>query len=300
MIELPWYTDLIPDEFVLETRMGAVLPPVYPVVAAEKEPQRFWNSHWDWDWKYLDAFHVQKVEDDYRGPALINLDRFPVNEPYWLASPENFSEVPYLDWVRVEGDIAKMVLTDFDEKKPYGYNSMLLISISGIHFGSYCGPLVENFLFSNLPWASDKSYYHVNAWVHRWARWSKLIFNRHPDIWDPYELKKMIADGDHSFYMFCTDIWRDYVIDLWYDGTDEEVQYAMETVRLLDEENDSSAQFLTIWDDLAIAFFYPDQTNKMISRMYDLLPNPHNLILDMHDDKGMEFYRAKARKRDRR
>jgi hypothetical protein len=299
MIELPWFTDLIPEEFVLETRMGAVLPPVYPVVAGEKEPQRFWNSHWDWDWRYLDAFHVQKGEDIW-GPAVINLDRFPVNEPYWLAHLDSFGEAPPLTWVQVEGEIAKMVLTDFIKKEPFKYHTLLLISSSGKHFGSYRGPFVDDYLFSNSPWAKDLSYYNGNARVHRWAKWSKVIFERHPDIWDPYGFEKIMAYEDDSFFSFCVEVWRDYVFDKWYSGTDEEVLHAMETVRLLDEGNDSDAQYLTIWDDLAIEFFRSEKTTKFIERMYKLLDDPMDLDIDLTTSEGMKMYREKARKRDQR
>lgn len=294
---MAWFTEFIPEEFVLESRLGQVLPPVFPLVKGEGNLERFWNVHFDWDWRYLAEFQVQKLHD-FWGSHSINLDRFPVDEQYWLASYDNFYEVAAVDWVLVDGDIAKMVLGDFDRQDSWKKKSLLLISITGNHFGSYDGVFANYFLISNTIWASTKSYYQVEAWTHRWGRWSILIFERHPDIWEPHSFEDLIKNGDDSFYLFCTDIWRDYVFDRWHDGTDEEVLYAMETVELLDRENDSSAQFLTIWDDLAIAFFRSPTTTPFIKRMYKLLDNPMDLWLDMHDEAAMDLYRREARRRD--
>lgn len=295
-----WYTTLIPDEFILSEWSDGWNPPVLPVTQNKK--QKLWGGEqaFDWDWRYMPEFQVHKIMVDWEKKS-ISIDRFPRQERYWLAIGKRADDRESDKWVLVEGEIAAMILHDAHQNDDFTWDyTLLFIAESGNHYGSYLGHWASDFLLSNSPWASKQFYGDLHAWTHTWKQWETIVFERHPDCWDGYGMNKILADADNSFYAFCRNLWRDYVIDLWHEGTDKEVKHAMKTVEILDAKFGGDEQFLTIWDDLAIAFYYPDQTNTMISRMYDLLPNPTDLFLDMHDEKGMEINRAKTRKRDRR
>lgn len=279
------FGELIPGEYILDQRKG-VGAPVVPIGAWKQEGGFVRYSKWDWEWISVEEFW--RFEDVFEGLDAIGKSELVGKNPVWVAAGE-FEERAEMDWFLLDWDILLLLMDDLWWNDIWEWKSSphYIISHDGSFFASHGGAFSGKSFFVSKNIRGGERY--------AWGDYFVFVLTRHP----AHNWEKAIQEelASPSAYMFFAYAWRDYIFQTLEFGTEAEIYFVFESIRKLDDMGYySSHQGLTVWDDLAIAFF-GDHPPKWIRKLWQFL-DPFELWMDMAEYDSMRELQQKTKKRD--
>jgi hypothetical protein len=285
-----WPSGLIPDEFILEQRQVPLEENGEDSFLAQQGIRILattlsWRK--EFDWTQLPKCYVCN-DGALFDPALQEVLRSDRNE-VWMAA--YFSDQRgAVRWVRLPVEAAVLALSDIALMIPWETPDTLLVISANAQVRLSWSPSKKDhvFLCSHRVTAADLEV--------ELPQWVRIIMGRHEHtairLW-------VIEHLDHlSFYLFCCDEWKDFVFHAFIQGNSEEMSKVAETLRQLDALGHDiwNAHALTVYDDLALAFYHEDPP-PWTARLWEYM-NPLSLWIDLHTREYMEMVRQRRLKRD--